>query len=467
MTTTDPDVPVAISSFSDSAGLEITHFNIRQTLRLSSFHIGSAMGDILATSVWNRIMITELGIPAWPVGLLIAMRYLLSPLSLWAGNRSDTSPIAGLYRTPYIWFGRALMVLSFPLLGASVGRLSDDTTDVIGWLAAVLCFMMYGLGTLLSGSPFLALVRDSSPKAKQGLAISLVETVMIVLFPVAAIGFGRWMQEFNETVFWELVLVTAGVGGFFWFFAILGVERRILRQTGRRPVAVEQPGITATFRAMWQDSRTRMFFIFLSLATFSAWMQDNVLEPFGGEIFDLNVGQTTRFTGYWGGATVVTLLSGFVVWRKRPPERQDINARSGLWVMAVGMGLLTLASLAGQERLIIIGLVIYGGGFGVYTFGGLSLLAVMSPDVHAGAYLGLWTISILVFKGLGTFAGGVIRDLGFAVNLSAEVAYGLVFLIAALGLATAGVVISRLDVIGFARDSGRLGGDYELPSIEL
>ena len=70
----------------------------------------------------------------------------------------------------------------------------------------------------------------------------------------------------------------------------------------------------------------------------------------------------------------------------------------------------------------------FGGGFGVYTFGGLSLMAVMASDAEAGAYLGLWSISILVSKGLGTFLGGALRDimlLGF--NLSPGMAYGIIY----------------------------------------
>lgn len=89
-------------------------FSVALTLRLGTFHIGSAMGDILTASVWNRVMISDLGLPAWPVGLLIALRYLLSPLSLWAGHRSDTQPLWGMRRTSYIWLGRGLMVVSLP-----------------------------------------------------------------------------------------------------------------------------------------------------------------------------------------------------------------------------------------------------------------------------------------------------------------------------------------------------------------
>ena len=40
-------------------------------LKLGLFHIGSAMIDLLAFSVWNRVMIVELGLPATPVGLVL------------------------------------------------------------------------------------------------------------------------------------------------------------------------------------------------------------------------------------------------------------------------------------------------------------------------------------------------------------------------------------------------------------
>ena len=162
-------------------------FNIWRLLRLSSFQIGSAMGDIIVTSIWNRVMISQFGIPAAPVSLLIALRYLLSPLSLWAGYRSDTRPFLGMRRTSYIWLGRGLMVLSLPLLGWSLMRFAaandlGSNADLLGWLLAVCSSLLYGIGTLISGSPYLALVRDSVPKSRQGLAISTAETILIIFF---------------------------------------------------------------------------------------------------------------------------------------------------------------------------------------------------------------------------------------------------------------------------------------------
>ncbi|MBK8905907.1 MAG: BCD family MFS transporter [Anaerolineaceae bacterium] len=445
-------------------------FSFWRMLRLSSFQIGSAMGDILVTSIWNRVMISQFGIPAAPVSLLIALRYFLSPLSLWAGYRSDTRPFLGMRRTSYIWLGRGLMVLSLPLLGWSLARFAavhdvGGTADWPGWMLALLSSLLYGVGTLISGSPYLALVRDSAPRAKQGLAISTAETVLIIFFAIVGITFSFWMEEFDLVIFWEMVVATMVIGGFFWLFSIWGMERAIRRQKGislpQELAAVKeqaaQTDLINTIRRIWLDKRTRRFFMFLSLATFSAWMQDAILEPFGAEVFDLPLARTTRFNSYWQAATVITLVGGAYLWRKRPPERQRRITGSGLAGMALGMLLLGATAVFHQVHLIEVALLLFGAGFGIYTFGGLSLMAVMSSDKEAGAYLGLWTISVVVFKGLGTFAGGALRDLLLlSLNLGDGAGYGLIFLLEGVGLATAVFVLSRVDVLGFAREMGRL-----------
>ncbi len=445
-------------------------FSLWRLLRLSSFQIGSAMGDILVTSIWNRVMISQFGIPAAPVSLLIALRYLLSPLSLWAGYRSDTRPFLGMRRTSYIWLGRGLMVLSLPLLGWSLMRFAavheaGSDSALLGWMLAIISSLLYGVATLISGSPYLALVRDSAPKARQGLAISMAETVLIIFFAVVGITFSFWMQEFDPVIFWEMIVATMIIGGFFWLFSVWGVERSIRRQKGitleQELSAVQkqaaQSNLLATIQRIWLDKRTRRFFIFLSLATFSAWAQDAILEPFGAEVFNLPLARTTRFNSYWQAATVLTLVGGAYLWRKRPPERQRRITNGGLLIMALGMVLLAATAVFHQVHLIEIALLLFGAGFGVYTFGGLSLMAVMSSDKEAGAYLGLWTISVVVFKGLGTFAGGALRDL-FLLNLDLGVGlgYGLIFLLEGVGLATAVYVLTRVDVLGFAREMGRL-----------
>jgi BCD family chlorophyll transporter-like MFS transporter len=437
-------------------------FSIWRILRLSSFQIGSAMGDILMGGIWNRIMIADFGIPAWPVTLLVAFRYLLAPVTLWVGHRSDTQKFLGYYRTSYIWLGRGMMLTSFPILGAATVMLEEDTSNPLAWLTAGLCFMLYGFGTLLSGSPYLALVRDSSPKERQGLAIGIVQTVLIILFPVVAIGFGRMLETYDSAFFWRLLLFVTLVGGFFWWFGIAGAERTNQR-SGIAPEPSKRIEFRATMGRIWEDRSARLFFALLFIATFSAWMQEGILEPFGADLFDMNIADTTRLTAWWGTATVVVLVSSFFLRRRQPPEKQGGPTRAGLIVMALGMAILVVSALSVQIGTFRIGLVVFGGGFGLYSFGGFSLMAAMSPAPHSGAYLGLWTIAVLVSRGLGTFAGGVFRDLFLALNLSEGLSYGLVFAFSAVGLLIAAGVVSGVDAVSFARKHERSEEEKPLP----
>lgn len=432
-----------------------TSFDVWRVLRLSSFQIGSSAADILTAGVWNRVMIADLGLPATWVGLLLALQYLLMPLSFWAGHRSDTRPLWGRRRISYIWFGRSLVVLSFPLLGLSV-RFFEDGDAAPGWLLATTCFLLFGAGKLLSGSVYLALVRESAPPARQGIAMGIAETTLIAFFPIMALVYGRWMEVYEPRTFASIILFTTLLCAFFWGFAIFRAER----QTAAPAVASRSGGWGETvgkFKGVWQDGRVRRFFTFLFIATFAAWMQDGVLEPFGANVFDLEAGQTTRFTGYWGTATILVLVACFIFWRKRHPETLSGIAKTGLSIMAAGMLLLAASSWGEQERLLLAALLLFGVGFGFYSFGGFSLMAVMSPDKDAGAYLGLWTVCVLVSKGLGTFAGGLLRDL-FALKLawSFGLAYGAIFAIAAAGLLAAALVLHGRAVLSFAQDAGRL-----------
>jgi BCD family chlorophyll transporter-like MFS transporter len=454
MSTTESQMDIGTPAATAGLDVESRPFSLGRIIRLSTFQIGSAMTDIFTAGVWNRIMISDFGIPAWPVGLLLALRYFMAPISLWVGHRSDTRLMLGWYRTSYIWLGRGMILVTFPIIGASTVWLEQDTGNPLAWLLLFLCFLAYGLGTLISGSPYLALVRDSAPKSRQGIAIGIVETALITMFPIAAVGFGRMLTTYDPALFWRLILFVVLVGGFFWWFSVAGAEK-INRSYGVGSGESARIDLRATFDLIWGDGRTRRFFLFLFVATFSAWLQDNILEPYGADVFSWEVGQTTRLTSYWGTATVLVLVASFIIWRKRPPETLSGVTRTGLLIMALGMVILVGSAVGVASSAFLGGLVVFGAGFGLYTFGGLSLMAVMSPDPHSGAYLGLWTVAILVSKGLGTFIGGVIRDLMLAVQDEASLAYGVAFAFAAVGLVAAALLLSGFDIVGFARDSGR------------
>ena len=425
--------------------MDLRHFRTARTIRLGSFHIGSAMSDVLISSVLNRVLISHFGFMAWPVALLLSLRYLLSPLSLWAGARSDILTATPYGRTRFIWTGRALMLIGLGLISISLSWFGRSQM-MAGWLIMIAGFLSYGIGGLISGSPFLALVRHSAPPEKQGMAIAIVETVLIACFPLAALGFGLLMEHYELRLFWRLVGLTAGVGGLFWLVSIAGVERRVqdeLRKAGKPLQPYERP-IGERLRILLNDWSKIRFFLFLSVASAAAWLQEAVLEPFGAEVLGLTLGQTTRLNTVWLAPTLLTLLVSMALWRNRPPEQQSGIAGAGLCFMAAGMALLAAASLTRIGALVMPALVTYGAGFGVYTFGGLSLMAAMTTDQQAGAEFGLWTIAQVVFRGVGIGAGGLIRDVGLVFGGSPEVAYCVVFAISTAGIVASVAILTRV-----------------------
>ena len=178
------------------------------------------------------------------------------------------------------------------------------------------------------------------------------------------------------------------------------------------------------------------------------------------------VGQTTRLNAYWQGTLVIVLVLTSIIRRKKRPEEQTGLTRVGLGLMVVGMIFLGFSSLSGQLQVLILGLVIFGAGFGLFTFGGFSLIAVMTTDTEAGAYLSLWTVCILVSRGIGISVGSFLRDIFIALTDSPELSYAAIFILSAVGLAVGAFLLSRRDILGFARDAGRFNGD-ELPAIAL
>jgi len=423
--------------------------NVLRTMKIGTFHIGSSLVDLLTSGVLNRVLITDLGLWATPVALLSALRYLLAPLSIWAGYRSDTHPIFGMRRLPYIWAGRIPMLLSLPLLPVVTALLAADPRSLLGWALAVFAFLIYGVGTLLSGSTFLSLVRDSAPPTRRGQALSIVQIFLVVSFPLAGILYGRLMPVYTPEALWRIVLTGMGLAALFFFFSLWGEERpgQVLAADSAEP----QLPLPALLREMWADQHTRRFFLFLAIGAMSAFAQDAVLEPFGGDVFGMTVGQTTRFNAYWGAGVLVSLLATVLLTRHRQAHEQTGTAALGLALTAVPLALLGAVALTRAESMLVPVLFLFGIGFGIYTVGAISLLMAMTSDHRAGAYLGLWTVAQLLFRGLGIFLGGFVRDVVLLATGSFTVAYASVFLLEAVGLLVCVWLVIRVDVPGFAR----------------
>jgi MFS transporter, BCD family, chlorophyll transporter len=428
-------------------------FSALRSFKIGSFHIGSSMTDVMLSGVWNRVMITDLGVAAWPVSLLLAARYFLAPLAIWAGHESDTHPIRGSRRTAYIWLGRLMMLVALPLLPLSVGLIAEGDATW-GWLLAVISLMLYGTGTSISGAPFLALVHDSAPYERRGQAVSIVQFMLVVSFAFIPVIFARIMPDYDQASFWRLVIFGMIGAAFFWVVSVLGEERRA-RRIGAMPPrpapGSKAPSLRATLSGIWSDQRTRRYALFLGVSAFFAFMQDAVLEPFGGDVFGLTVGETTRFNAYWGVGVLISMVATYGLTRKRQPDQQVSTTAWGLLLLSLAVGLLSVAAVRESLAMVVPVLVFFGIGFGVFTVGGVSLLMAVTTADKAASYLALWSVIQLVSRGLGIAAGGVLRDVFYTFSGEIAVAYAAVFAVEAIGLFFAIWLLLRVDIRGFAQ----------------
>jgi len=440
---------------------QVRRFRFLRTLKLGTFHIGSSAADLLVTGIWNRILIVDLGAPAGPIALLSAIRYLLAPLSLWAGHRSDTRPLFGSRRLAYIWLGRGLMLLSIPLLPLSATVLSRGTGSISGWALAVVAVLLMGSGTLISGPPYLALVHDSVPYERRGLAISIVQFILVASFALLPLTFATLLPIYDAGSFLRLGWTVAVGAAVLWFISVWREERPPVANRSEPTADLRQ-----TFARIWTDLRARRYATFLGASAFFAFMQDAVLEPFGGDVFGLSVGETTRFNAYWGSGVLLGMVLTMLLTRRWRPDRQVSTTAWGVLLLALALFALGGASWIENLSLVRPTLIIFGLGFGIFTVGGVSLLMAMSVEGRAGVYLGLWSVFQLVGRGAGIAAGGLLRDVALTVTGGFAGAYASVFWIEALGALACIWLLRRVDVLGFARERGQVGRAETLAAVD-
>jgi BCD family chlorophyll transporter-like MFS transporter len=115
---------------------------------------------VLTTSTLNRVMVVELALPALLPGLLVGVHYAMQGLRPRMGFGSDI----GGRRTPWIVGGMA--VLATGGIGASAATALMASHPTLGIVAAVLAFMVIGIGVSACGTSRTATV--SPPTTSRG-----------------------------------------------------------------------------------------------------------------------------------------------------------------------------------------------------------------------------------------------------------------------------------------------------------
>lgn len=435
-------------------------------LRLGLVQTALGAVVVLTTSAINRVMVVELALAATVPGLLVGLHYAMQVLRPRMGHGSDV----GGRRTPWIIGGTAVLALGGTGAAASVAVV-ESAGLVPGLAVAVLSFLLIGAGVAAAGTPLLALLAARVAPERRAAAASLVWIMMIAGFVVTTAVAGRLLDPYSPG---RLLAVSAGVCGLAFLLAsaaVRGVEARSPGQAPATPAGAEpRPAFREALRQVWAERDARRFavFVFVSMLAYSA--QDLVLEPFGGAVFALSLGETTRLASVQHAGVLLGMVAVALAGSaRRVSDRGGLLRRLAV-VGCVGAALSVLGlaalGLLGEARPIALACFAVGLGDGVFAAAAIASmmhLAGRDGEGRSGLRMGVWGAAQAIAFGLGGAVGAAAVDTArFALGAPPATAYALVFVADALLFLWAAALAARIGGLRAAEGEAPHGASSRL-----
>ena len=478
--------------------------NLLTMFRLGLFQLGLGMMSILTLAVLNRVMITELAIPATVTAGVIALHQFVAPARVWFGQLSDGKPLFGLHRSGYVWLGTIAFAITVFVAVQVVWQLGGTVRELGDWawtgetifLTALLgiIFIVYGLALSAGSTPFAALLVDVSEEENRSKIVSVTWSMLMLGIVIGGITGGVFLNVLqqeglpwganvgsllltNERVIENpienlqgavnrLFLIVPWVVVGLAFLATWGIEKKFSRYTSRSTVAEREDSVTLgkAFRVLTSSRQTGLFFVFLMVLTISLFMQEAVLEPYGGEVFDMPIAETTQLNAFWGVGTLIGFsTTGFLV---VPRFGKKNTTRLGCVLTAITFLLIILAGFT-EETILLKGAVfVFGWGAGLTTTGAISLMLDFTAAETAGTFIGAWGLSQALSRATATVAGGAVLDIGRGIFEAPVLAYALVFGLQAVGMISAIALLNQISLTEFRNSTQKatmmaMEGDIE------
>jgi BCD family chlorophyll transporter-like MFS transporter len=443
-------------------------------MRLGLFQVALGTMSVMTLGVLNRVLIQELKVPAVIATLMLALTFFVAPARVWFGQRSDSHPLFGYHRTGYIWLGAASLALTSMAAVQVMWKLGDSlatsswSAATYGWtvLLAIL-FAIYGLSVSACSTPFATLLVDITDEDDRSKIVSIDWSMLLGGVIIGAITISKILEKLKAGA--AIELVQAQINQLFMMvlpavcvlalIATWQVEKKYSRFSQRRAQSLgESPvGLRQAWQVLNNNRQTTVFFTFLVCMTLGLFMQDPVMETYGGQVFGMSIGETAKLNAFFGSGTLVgLLLTGFILIPKIGKQR---STKLGCALVAASMFWVIVAGFTHKVMFLQMALVLFGLFSGMVTTGALTLMLDLTLPETAGTFIGAWGLSQALAKGLANVLGGAGLDIGKKIfvasgdNLSTSpglvLAYGLVFAMQAGVMLVAIGLLSRVNVKEF------------------
>ena len=184
--------------FADAASAELP---LSRLLRLSLFQISVGVALVLLNGTLNRVMIVELGIPAWLVATMIALPILAAPFRALIGFRSDHHRSGARLAPRAVHLDGDADSVRRPRHPAvcAAGALGPRAPTRRAWRASGgwLSFLMVGAGLHTSQTAGVALATDLAPPASRPRVVALLYVMLLIGMVTASLSFGGLLRSFS------------------------------------------------------------------------------------------------------------------------------------------------------------------------------------------------------------------------------------------------------------------------------
>ena len=306
--------------------------------------------------------------------------------------------------------------MPFALLVLAGQGQSGHWPSWLGPAGAAVAFLLMGAGVHTVQTAGLALATDLAPPEDHPKVVGLMYVMLLLGTIVSAFAFGAVLAEFSPGRLVQVIQACAVVTLVLNTVALWKQE-----SIGRSRLRDPEPA--PDFRQAWAGyaalDGTRRRLVAIALGTMGFAMQDVLLEPYGGQVLGMSVGQTTWLTAAFacGGLAGFTLASRLLT-RGWPPAlggRGQVLDPARMAMLGATLGLpafaaVLVAALSQSVVLFVAGVVLIGFGGGLFGHGTLTLTMNRAPREHAGLALGAWGAAQATAAGVAVALGGLLRD---------------------------------------------------------
>ncbi len=409
--------------------LFVTTFDL---LRLSLVRFAASFLVLLTTGILNRLVITELGVSAILATLLFSLQHFASPLALWTGRISDRATVMGRRRTPFIMAFTIVAAVPVPFLPDLLTSLDRASSVVLAGVSlAVIGFGLKAANLLVS-----ALIVDQVGDAEvRGRQLNMVWVMAIAGFIAGGVVFGWALPEFDPAKALDVdrlrlvATLTAVAVVLVTLVGVTGAETRAAEDL--RPFPESVPVGMKTGEVLRRPELRRAL-VFLALSDLAFFLQEFILEPFGGDVFDLPPSVTTSFNITCGAGMLLSMVaaSGLGILQGSFPTRAVL--RTANVAGAVAFIALAAASLTSETRplgasLPVVAIFVLGAAKGLYNTGLSHRFMALASPADAGVVMGAWGAIGGFSMAVGGLLGGVLISLGETLGIELRASYGLAF----------------------------------------